>query len=110
MSRTELAQQWRQRLHAFEQAQTSVVEWCWQQQIPEHRFYYWRRRLGGAHKPAVTTPPTFLAIDIVEHTPAPTAAPTGVRLHLAGARIELSADFDPATLRAVVIALADLAC
>ena len=108
MSRTELAQQWRQRLNAFEKAETTVVAWCWQHQIPEHRFYYWRRRLGATQKSVATTPPTFLALDIVDKSPSP--APTGVSLHLAGARIELTADFDASTLRAVVLALADLAC
>ena len=108
MSRNELAQQWRQRLAAFEKAETTVVAWCWQQQIPEHQFYYWRRRLGAAEKPTSSMPPAFLALDLVEKTSP--SAPTGVSLHLAGARIDLSAGFDAPTLRAVVIALADLPC
>jgi hypothetical protein len=47
MSRNALAQEWRQRLHEFEQDNTTIVAWCFRHRIPLHQFYYWKRRLAG---------------------------------------------------------------
>src|SRR5579862_422099 len=108
MSREELAQEWRERLEDFAQANTTVADWCYFHQVSVHQYYYWKRRL--APKPA---PPTaqeaWMPVDIVETPPNPAAA-TGVTVRIAGAQIELTPDFNPATLRAVVVALSALPC
>ena len=108
MSRNELAQEWKQRLAEFEQANTSVVDFCFRNRIPQHQFFYWKRRLAAPQSPPSADAPTFVALDLRHRTLDP--APTGVTLRLAGATIDLTQDFDPATLRAVVIALSGLPC
>ncbi len=108
MTREELAQEWRERMEDFAQAETTVTEWCYYHQIPVSQFYYWKRRLA-ATTIQPSAPPEFLPVEVVETAPLLTAA-TGVTVHLAGTQIELAAGFDPATLRAVVAALSALAC
>jgi hypothetical protein len=104
MSREDLAQEWRERLEDFAQAQTTITEWCFYHRIPVHPFHYWKRRL--ASQP--TDGPQFLPVHLVEAAPTPAA--TGVTGRIAGATIELTPGFDPDILRAVVVALSALPC
>jgi hypothetical protein len=108
MTREELAQEWRQRLEDFAQANTTVADWCYFNHVSVHQYYYWRRRLADTPHQA-TQKPGFIPVEVVETAPSPAAA-TGVTVRLAGATIELTPGFDPATLRAVVVALATLSC
>jgi hypothetical protein len=108
MSRDQLAQQWRQRLHEFEQENTTIVDFCFRHRIPQHRFFYWKRRLAAEPSHTTATRPAFVAVDLSDNASKP--AQTGVSLRLAGATIDLTQDFDPATLRAVVVALSGLPC
>ena len=36
---------WQQRLEHWQQSRLSTAEWCRQQQLPEHQFFYWKRKL-----------------------------------------------------------------
>src|SRR5579862_6390263 len=103
MSKADLAQTWRQRLNECAHSGKSVVDWCYFNQVSVHQYYYWKRRLT-AQPSQPTTKPEWLPVEIVPSAPLP-AVPTGVSVRLGIATIELSADFDPATLRAVVRAL-----
>ncbi len=95
MTREELAQEWRERLEDFAQANTTVADWCYFNHVSVHQYYYWKRRL--APKPAPTTAQeAWMPVDIVETPPNPTAS-TGVTVRIAGTRIELTPDFNPAT-------------
>ena len=51
---------WRERLLAWQQSGLSTAQWCRQQQLPEHQFFYWKRKLksGTTHKliPVVVSP------------------------------------------------------
>ena len=51
---------WRERLLAWQQSGLSTAQWCRQQQLPEHQFFYWKRKLkpGTEHKliPVVVPP------------------------------------------------------
>jgi hypothetical protein len=107
MTREELAQEWRERLEDFAQANTTVAEWCYFNHVSVPQYYYWKRRLA-VEQPQATQQPEFLPVEVVETAP-PTAA-TGVTVRIAGAAIELTPGFDPATLRAVVVALSALPC
>jgi hypothetical protein len=108
MSRQDLAQEWRERLDDFAQADTTIVEWCFFHRIPVHQFHYWKRRLA-AEQPQTEATPQFIPVAVTQAAPTPAAA-TGVTVRIAGAAIEVVAGFDPATLRAVVIALSALPC
>jgi len=108
MSREDLAQEWRERLDDFAKAQTTITEWCFYHCIPVHQFHYWKRRLAA--EPAQTeATPQFMPVDLLEAAPN-SAVATGVTVRIAGAKIELTPDFNPATLRAVVMALSALPC
>jgi hypothetical protein len=107
MTREELAQEWRERLDDFAQANSTVADWCYFNHVSVHQYYYWKRRLA-ALQPQPTQQPGFLPVEVVETAPLPAA--TGVTVRIAGAKIELTPGFDAATLRAVVVALAGIAC
>lgn len=36
---------WQQRLDNWQHSGLSSAEWCRQQQLPEHQFFYWKRKL-----------------------------------------------------------------
>ena len=108
MSKADLAQQWRQRLDECANSGRSVVDWCYFNQVSVHQYYYWKRRLG-APPPQATAPPQWIPVEVVATEPIRTAS-TGVSVRLGAATIEVSAGFDAATLRAVVVALLALPC
>lgn len=103
-----LAQQWRERLDDFAASQRSVPDWCDFNRVTPDRYDYWRRRWAHTKEPQPQKP-CFMAVDLVD-TPAVAAAPRPLTLQIAGARIEVSEDFNPALLRAVVAALATPSC
>jgi len=108
MTREELAQEWRERLDDFAQANATVADWCYYNHVSVPQYYYWKRRLAD-NPPQAAQKPGFLPVEVVETAPIPTAA-TGVTVRIAGAAIEVTTDFNPATLRAVVVALSVLPC
>ena len=108
MTRQELAQEWRERLDDFAQSGRSVVDWCYFNQVSVHQYYYWKRRFAAETAPS-SPKDGWIPVEIVEK-PASSPAATGVTVHIAGAAIQLTAGFDPATLRAVVLALAAIPC
>jgi hypothetical protein len=108
MSHPERLQEWRERLQDYAQSEMTVQAWCDFNRISLHQYYYWRRRLAPA-KPQKCVSPRFVAVEVVDTTPLP-RAPGGITLRIAGAAIEVAADFDPGLLRAVVSALASPGC
>jgi hypothetical protein len=108
MSKQGLVELWRKRLDDCAKSGRSVVDWCGYNHVTVPQYYYWKRRLAVA-QPQAPQQPEFLPVQVVETTPLP-AATTGVTVHLAGAKIELATGFDPATLRAVVVALSAISC
>jgi|HubBroStandDraft_6_1064221.scaffolds.fasta_scaffold236428_1 hypothetical protein len=108
-AREALAQEWRERLDDFAESETTVQEWCDFNGVSTYQYYYWRRRLAPVNSQPQTASPSFLALDLVESAPVPTA-PGGLTIRVAGAAIEVSTGFDPAMLRAVVGALATPLC
>ena len=104
-------QLWRKLLADCASSGKTVVYWCSLNNVSIHRYYYWKRKLADQDRQS-TTEPTFLPVEIVETAPTVSAPlpPTGVTLHIAGVAIDLAPHFDPAILRAVVVALADLPC
>jgi hypothetical protein len=108
MSNPELVQEWRERLQDFAESQQTVQQWCNFNRVTIHQYYYWRRRLAGpAENNAANR--RWQAVEILENAPLPTPK-AGLSLHIAGATIEVCAEFDPILLRAVVAALAIPSC
>lgn len=109
LTAAELHEFWRSHVEHWRASGQTKAAYCRAHGLLKHRFSYWHRHL----KPAAPTPDTPIvatrALIPVHVAPAVSAEPTGntgitVRLP-AGLGIELGAEFDPATLRAVVQAL-----
>ena len=109
---------WRKLLSSIVPGEMTVQQWCDQQGVSLHQYYYWRRRIAAAadEKTAEAKPSSrnarvrpWLAVKVVEPTAAP-ATSEKMTLRIAGAAIELQQGFDPALLRAVVEALGTAQC
>ena len=86
-----------QRLLAEQQASgLSIIAWCFQQDIPEHQFYYWRKRLTAPTSTSVGVAPQWLALDT---TPA---VGHGLTLQIGPIAITVTAGFDQQVLADVV--------
>ena len=108
MKRTGSIELWRRRFATVVPGEISVRQWCDQEGVSEHQYYYWRRRIAAISDEG-SAQGRWLAVEVAEPTPALTV-PGGVIIRIAGANIELQAGFDPAMLRAVVHALAVAPC
>jgi hypothetical protein len=86
---------WQRLLMEQQASGLSIPAWCFQQDIREQTFYYWRKRLA-AHASA----PQWLAI-----APTPAAA-HGLTLQVGPGAITVTPGFDPHLLAAVVRVLA----
>jgi hypothetical protein len=107
MAKLGSTQLWRKRLDDCAKSGKTVVYWCYLNQVSVPQYYYWKRKLAA--QPTETAPrPEFIPVELGEKAPSPAA--TGVTVCIAGAAIQLAPDFDPATLRAVVVALSALPC
>lgn len=107
---------WRERLDDYSQSGLSVNAWCICRGFSIHQYYYWRKRVLQANSNNIATPSTpssgiqpWIAVDIIDTVQSP-QAPGGVSIRVAGAVIEVQASFDPAHLRAVVLALGANPC
>ncbi len=85
----------------------SVQEWCDFNRLPLHQYYYWKRRLATTSETSAN--PGFLTFEVLDPAPLKNAT-GGVTIRIAGALIEVAADFDPDRLRQVVRALATESC
>jgi hypothetical protein len=93
-----LRELWRERLDSFTRSGQSVRAWCAEQEIPEHQFHYWRRRLTEES-------PTSPGAGWVAMAVVPASVPGGVAIRMGRALVEVQPGFDAGLLRAVVRAL-----
>ena len=98
MSKEGLRELWRDRLDSFLRGGKSVRAWCAEQEIPEHQFHYWRRRLTEVSTTSQGAGWAAMAV-------LPESAPGGVAIRMGRALIEVQPGFDAGLLRAVVDAL-----
>ncbi len=96
---------WRERLERFAAGRQTVDDWCAREGVTPHQYRYWRRRLNGAPLLGADGGP-WVALNVRE--PDPSCSGSGITLRIAGAAIDVNPGFDPALLRGVVQALADL--
>ena len=52
MPNPELARQWRHRFNRFDNANETIAEFCYDENVSVSAFYYWRKRLGSTTPPA----------------------------------------------------------
>jgi hypothetical protein len=90
-----------QRLVAEQQASgQSIVAWCFQENICEQTFYYWRKRLAALVPTPAAATSQWLALDTAS------AAGSGLTLTVGPVAITVTAGFDPQLLADVVRVLA----
>lgn len=91
--REELRRQWAERLEDWKASGLSIAAWCRQRGEREARFQYWRDKLKPEER-----------IKFVEVKERP-RRDTGIVLEVGKVKVQLSCDFDPATLKRVVALL-----
>jgi transposase-like protein len=104
MSDNGTANVWRRLLESFTPGEMTVREWCEQQGVSEHQYYYWRRRITAPPKPTAAPETQWIAVEVSAPAPVPTNS-SGLTLRIAGAEIQIQSGFDPILLRTVVHAL-----
>ena len=100
MTNESLLAQWRERFADFSRSGLGVAAWCSAHEIPLHRYYYWRRKLSDGSTPAISGDVNWLALTISEP-----ARPSSLPVRIGAAVIDVVPGFDPALLRAVIMAL-----
>lgn len=98
MTREDCRALWQQRIADQQASGLSIVAWCFQQDIAEHQFYYWRKRLASPVPPS--TAPQWLTVE------PPSDTSVGLTLQVGPATITVTAGVDPALLATVVRVLA----
>lgn len=88
-----LKQQWIQRVNNWRSSGQSIAEWCRENDVVYHQFFYWRDRLTEADL-GMAVKQSMLFVELPEelHEKA------GVEIESKGMFIRLSRDFDAATL------------
>jgi hypothetical protein len=109
MKNESLRDEWQLRFEEFSCSEMTVGDWCRENLIPLHQFYYWRRKFAADAAPSKSDASAWLAVDVREPAPNPTA-PSGVSIRLGRAVVDVSAGFDSSVLRAVVAALGAAPC
>lgn len=98
MTRSELAEHWREQIEDFASSGMTAQEWCNFNAVPLNQLQYWKRRLKVLDK-AQPTATTWTAIEIEQ----PVASSISIRI--GSAFIDLNSGFNPCLLREVVRAL-----
>jgi len=102
MTNETLSAQWRQRISDREKSGLSVRSYCATHEIPEHRYYYWYRRL---FKPATTSQEVdWLGLAV------PDSAGSTLTVRIGAASIDIASGFDAPLLSAIVSALSAGRC
>ena len=97
---------WRARVDGQRNAGGSIAAYCAGQGFSTSSFYRWRKILAREDRPRAR----FLPVHIVEAKPV-VVGPAGIDVVLrSGHRVKLMRGFDPASLRAAVIALEAARC
>jgi len=87
---------WRRLLAEQQASGLSIVAWCFQQDIRETTFYYWRKRLAEPAPASSPAAPQWLALEAAPDTEA------HLTLQVGPVAITVTPGFDPALLTAVV--------
>jgi len=102
---------WQDRFNEFTSSGLSVHCWCARQGVPEHRFYYWRRKFSkclSSNPPAapISAPLEWLPVEIDEQqSPASSSLSSAITVRIGDLNIDVAPGFDAAHLRAVVTTL-----
>lgn len=103
--------QWEDLIRTCQSSGLKVDDWCVQNQISRHAYYYWLRkiRIQACENLPVPQVPEKQA-DFVELSVQPpvTEAPAAVILHLTDATLEIMEGISQGTIEAVLLALKNI--
>jgi len=106
MCNPELLELWRDRVTAAQQSGTTAKQWCEENGISRNLFYYWKHQLSRVQNdvPKADWLPAVVNEQLAERGQG------SITLRVAGVVIEVNSGFNPALLRAVVLALRSEQC
>lgn len=90
--------EWQERIQTQRESGLSIAQWCKENQIPTHVFYYWKSRLF----------PKTLQRD--SFTELRNAKDTGVVIKCGAIQIHIDNCFDPSTLKQCLELLTEIKC
>lgn len=101
MTREDLAELWKARIHDFRTSSESATAWCKRHQVSRAQLYHWLRKLNQAGQPApAAARPNWVALTVKEPAPGETAPPIVVRV--GAITVEVRDGFDPGVLAEVL--------
>jgi hypothetical protein len=97
-------EEWKIKINQWKASKKRITTWCKEQSIPEHRFYYWQRRLKKTSQRPLADNSSFVQlVDSQERT-------SGVELKIQKFSINLSKEFDSVTLKRCLQLLQEVSC
>jgi hypothetical protein len=106
MCSPDLLELWRERIAAVQHSGITAKQWCQQNAIRPNLFYYWKHQISRVQN---DVPKMDWIPAVVNEQPAQ-CGQDSITLRVAGVVIEVSSGFNPALLRAVVLALGSEQC
>ncbi len=97
MSRTDLQQEWAQRLKEFRASGETATTWCAARNINLHRFWYWSRKLRTQNQVQSSEEIRWLSVRMDE----PSLEDT-LTVQVGNVHIEVKPGFNPTLLQQVV--------
>lgn len=97
MSRTDLQQEWAQRLKEFHASGETATAWCTARNINLHRFWYWSRKLRTQNQNQSSAEIRWLSVRMDESSLEDTLI-----VQVGHVRIEVKPGFNPTLLQQVV--------
>jgi len=101
MSKTDLQQEWEQRLNEFRASGETATAWCAARNINLSRFWYWSRKLRTQLQKHATEEIQWLSVRMEE----PSSKENSLTVQVGNVRIEVRSGFNPTLLQEVVQAL-----
>ena len=108
MCNPELLELWRERVLAVKQSGISAREWCQQNGIRPNLFYYWKHQISRVEGDVPKA--DWIPAVVADNKQLADCRQDSITLRVAGAVIEVGSGFNPALLRAVVLALGSEQC
>ena len=90
--------EWKEKILKQEESGLSIIEWCHQNQVVEHCFYYWKKKLF----PIALNRSSFIELADMKET--------GIFIKYREMRIYLDKHFDPITLKRYLLTLKETSC
>lgn len=103
----EKKQQWKEKINAQKNSGLSIAEWCRQNKIADHVFYYWKKKFFPV--PSVTIS-SFTEVPFEKENHCSEAEDSGIKIEYQKIHIHLDKHFDSPTLKRCLLVLKEAAC